>query len=298
MVWGALLLVTGLFALSAFFTARHFVNPHPVAELRAQYQNRLHEVAEERVALQQATQRFQETRAKMESALHALGRRVGTMQARVMRLDSLGERVVQVADLEGGEFDFSQSPALGGPDAAQGRPSAENSGSKDLVALARQVEKLSARVSDREEQLQLLRGMIDRQAIRQRMRPEGWPTEGGWLSSNYGRRIDPFSGEPAFHEGVDVANDKGAAVEAIAPGVVVWAGERTGYGRMVAIDHGNGYRTRYAHCAAVTVDVGTRVAKGDKIAKVGETGRSTGPHIHLEVLRDGEQIDPRKFVER
>ena len=298
MLWGALFLTVGLLASSAFFTARHFLQPNPVADLRAEYQDRLQEVVSERAALQQATQRFQETRAKMDSALHSLGRRVGTMQARVMRLDSLGERVIQVADLEGGEFDFSQDPAVGGPDGGQGQPSASGNEGKDLVALAEQVAKLSERVSDREEQLQLLQGMIDRQAVRQRMRPEGWPSEGGWLSSNYGRRIDPFSGEPAFHEGVDIANDKGAAVEAIAPGVVVWAGERTGYGEMVAIDHGNGYRTRYAHCAEVTVAVGTRVAEGDEIAKVGETGRSTGPHIHLEVLRDGEQINPRKFVER
>jgi murein DD-endopeptidase MepM/ murein hydrolase activator NlpD len=140
--------------------------------------------------------------------------------------------------------------------------------------------------------------MIDRQAVIRRMRPEGWPTDGGWLSSDFGHRIDPFSGEPAMHEGLDIANDKGSPVEAIAPGVVVWAGERPGYGKLVEIDHGNGYRTRYGHCSAVTAHVGERVSKGEAIAKVGDTGRSTGPHIHLEVLRDGKQIDPRKFVER
>jgi murein DD-endopeptidase MepM/ murein hydrolase activator NlpD len=286
----------GLIAAFAFLVSQYFLVPPDMATLKARYQERVAEVEAKRENLRADIQRFKETREGMQAALAALGRQVGTMQAQVTRLDSLGQRVVEVAGLDDGEFDFSPQPAVGGPDDQAGFDG--DFRGQDLTELARQVEQLSDRVADRQDQLELLQGMIDRRNVRQKMRPDGWPTDGGWLSSNFGKRIDPFSGHPAYHYGVDIANHKGSKVEAIAPGVVTWAGERYGYGQLVEIDHGNGYRTRYAHNQKVLVDVGERVTKGKVVGKVGRSGRSTGPHIHLEVLHNGDQIDPRKFLDR
>jgi len=291
-------IVTGVAFLLAFayLASQFFLMPGNVAALKERYQQRLAKVEAEREALKADIQRFQQAREGMHAALESLGRQVGTMQARVTRLDSLGQRVVQVAGLDDGEFDFSAQPAVGGPDAQSeigGKMSRQ-----DLTELASQVERLSKRIRNRQGQLDLLQGMIDRRQVREEMRPDGWPTDGGWLSSDFGKRIDPFTGHPARHLGVDIANHKGSDVEAIAPGVVTWAGERYGYGELVEIDHGNGYRTRYAHNKEITVSVGERVSEGTIVGKVGRSGRSTGPHLHLEVLHDGDQIDPRKFLNR
>ncbi|HKJ87354.1 MAG TPA: M23 family metallopeptidase, partial [Gammaproteobacteria bacterium] len=215
------------------------------------------------------------------------------------RLDSLGQRVVKVAGLDDGEFDFSRKPAVGGPGNHQETAASDvELEGRDLTELAREIEDLSKRIGNRRDQLELLQGMIDRRNIQKKMRPDGWPTVGGWLSSGFGRRIDPFTGRPEFHDGVDIANHRGAKVEAIAPGVVTWAGPRYGYGNLIEIDNGNGYRTRYGHNEKVLVHVGERVHKGQVIGKVGSTGRSTGPHVHMEVRHDGKAINPRKFLDR
>lgn len=295
-LWAGLVLGALFLTGFTYISSQYFFAPPDLVSLKQKYQKRLADVKAESRALKEDIQQFRETREGMEAALNSLGREVGIMQARVTRLDSLGQRVVKVAGLDDGEFDFSQAPAVGGPD-KKASP-VGNFGGQDLTELARQVEKLSARVGDRLDQLSLLQGMIDRRNVRQKMRPDGWPTQGGWLSSEFGKRIDPFTGHPAYHYGVDIANRKGAQVEAIAPGVVTWAGERYGYGQLVEIDHGNGYRTRYAHNQKVKVEVGQRVTKGQAVGSVGRSGRSTGPHIHLEVLHNGDQIDPRKFLER
>ena len=295
-LWGGMVTALALIAAFVFLASQYFLVPPDLATLKERYQQRLDKMAAERQALKQDIKRFRETREGMQAALESLGRQVGTMQAQVTRLDSLGKRVVRVAGLDDGEFDFSRQPAVGGPD-DQAAVGGEFRG-QDLTELASQVEQLSDRIANRQDQLGLLQGMIDRRHVREKMRPDGWPTDGGWLSSNFGKRIDPFSGRPAYHYGVDIANHKGSEVAAIAPGVVTWAGERYGYGKLVEIDHGNGYRTRYAHNQAVEVAVGERVTKGEVVGKVGRSGRSTGPHIHLEVLHNGDQIDPRKFLDR
>ncbi len=286
------------FAALSYGAAQHYLgSPDPVSQgpdLRASYEQRLNELKAERNDLRQDVRRLQEARNSFRSVLSSLGRQVGVMQAKMARVDALGKRVVETTGLEGDEFDFSKQPGLGGPEAGSAATA------PDLAELAEEVEKLSARMSDRRDKLELLRGMIDRRSLLQEMRPEGWPTlgEGAWLSSGFGKRIDPISGNRVFHYGVDIANHLGSEVQALAPGVVTWAGERQGYGRLVEIDHGNGYRTRYGHNKAVEVDIGDRVTEGTLIGRVGNTGRSTGPHIHLEVLRNGKQIDPRKFLEQ
>lgn len=298
-LWAGLLLATSLFAFLGYGTFQYLRLPPDVAALKDKYESRLAEVNAERKALRQDIAKFRQARESMQAAMQSLGRQVGIQQAKMARLDALGERIVNLADLSDGEFNFQQQPALGGPEGedagGRGGPSA---GEHDLADLAQMVERLSARISDRSGQLELLHDVLDHKQVREKAKPDGWPTSGGWLSSHFGRRIDPFTGKPAIHEGVDIANREGAAVAALAPGVVTWAGERYGYGEMVEIDHGNGYRTRYAHNEDVEVSVGQRVQKGDTISRVGNTGRSTGPHIHLEVLKNGEQIDPARYLDQ
>lgn len=294
-LWGVIVTAMALLVACAYLLSQQFLAPDNLASVKDRYRERLGHLEAKRDALEKDIKRFRETREGMQAALQALGRQVGIMQARVTRIDSLGKRVVKVAGLEDGEFDFSREPAVGGPEQDEGDGTFRG---RDLTELADQVDQLSQRIADRQGQLQLLRGMIGSRNTRQKMRPDGWPTEGGWLSSPFGKRIDPFTGHPGFHPGVDIANHKGSQVEAIAPGVVTWAGDRYGYGKMVEIDHGNGYRTRYGHNEEVEVHVGERVSKGEVVGLVGSTGRSTGPHIHLEVLHNGNRIDPSSFLDR
>ncbi|SCY00877.1 M23 family metallopeptidase [Thiohalorhabdus denitrificans] len=298
-LFGGIVSFLSFMAAFAYLASQFLLTPPDASTLKKKYEQRLARVEAERVDLQEDIKRFRETREGMEAAMQALGQQIGTMQARVTRLDSLGEQVVKVAGLDDGEFDFAPDPAVGGPEETlEGQGGPVKLGGQDLTELAREVERLSERIANRQGQMELLRGMIDRRNVRQQMRPDGWPTDGGWLSSHFGRRIDPFSGNPSYHDGVDIANKEGAEVKAIAPGVVTWAGDRYGYGKLVEIDHGNGYRTRYGHNQEVAVELGESVEKGQQVASVGNTGRSTGPHIHLEVLREGKAIDPRKFLDR
>ena len=137
--------------------------------------------------------------------------------------------------------------------------------------------------------------LMDR-SLRERLMPSGRPISKGWLSSNFGKRADPFTGKQEYHKGVDFAGKEGADVLAVGDGVVTWSSKRSGYGNLVEINHGNGYVTRYGHNKSNTVEVGETVKKGQQIALIGSTGRSTGPHVHFEVLRNGKQVNPAKFT--
>ncbi|HEY9050177.1 MAG TPA: M23 family metallopeptidase, partial [Gammaproteobacteria bacterium] len=124
------------------------------------------------------------------------------------------------------------------------------------------------------------------------------PITRGWISSYYGMRTNPFTGKLQFHKGMDFASKSGSEVQAVAGGVITWSGKRYNYGNMVEVNHGNGYVTRYAHNKENLVKVGDTVKKGQAVASMGSTGRSTGPHVHFEVLKDGRQINPLKFVQK
>jgi murein DD-endopeptidase MepM/ murein hydrolase activator NlpD len=145
-------------------------------------------------------------------------------------------------------------------------------------------------------QLHALQGVMLRRQITDDMRPNGRPVNEGYMSSRFGERMDPFNGEEAFHKGVDFAAPAGSDVIAVAAGVVTWAGPREGYGQLVEIQHGDGLVTRYGHNSQVLVSTGEVVQRGQALAKVGSTGRSTGPHVHFEVLRNGGAINPESFV--
>jgi murein DD-endopeptidase MepM/ murein hydrolase activator NlpD len=157
---------------------------------------------------------------------------------------------------------------------------------------------LANQIKDRERQLSVLESLISTRNLSRQIVPGGRPVMQGWISSYFGHRADPFTGRSAFHRGLDFAGPAGAEVVAVASGVVTYSKERFGYGKCVEINHGNGYVTRYAHNQRVLVQAGDTVQKGQPIALIGSTGRSTGPHLHFEVLKQGRAVDPMSFVKR
>jgi murein DD-endopeptidase MepM/ murein hydrolase activator NlpD len=215
------------------------------------------------------------------------------MNAHVVRLDALGARLTQMAGLKDGEFDFSSQPSLGGPE----EPLAATESYK-ISGVAGALDMLDHQLADRRRQLGVLEEMLISSKLRDEVHPEGRPVTAGYVSSQFGSRTDPFTGRLAFHKGVDFAGRAGADVVAVASGVVIWSGPRFGYGDMVEINHGNGYVTRYAHNQRLLVQLGDTVQKGQPIAQIGSTGRSTGPHLHFEVLKQGRAVDPMSFVQR
>jgi murein DD-endopeptidase MepM/ murein hydrolase activator NlpD len=235
---------------------------------------------------------IQEARQSAESELDALAARLGKMQANVIRLNALGQRLVKVGKLDAKEFNFKNEPSYGGPAEAES-VSNINFPNKNLNGV---IAKLNKQLSSREEQLDVLEEVIMNRRLRKESKPSGRPIRKGWTSSYYGKRTDPFSGKLAMHKGMDFAGKEGSEIIAVASGVVTWAGDRYGYGELVEVNHGNGYTTRYGHNAKLLVEVGDSVKKGQVISKMGSTGRSTGPHVHFEVLQNDRQINPSKFV--
>ncbi|MBI5041144.1 MAG: M23 family metallopeptidase [Gammaproteobacteria bacterium] len=210
--------------------------------------------------------------------MDALAVRVAQIQAQVMRIEGLGQRLVDLADLDRGEFNFGQVPAQGGPVEAT---VLENPAPTDFMQA---LEELSTQIKDRERQLIVLEDIFQGRGLSLQGHPAGSPVAEGWLSSFFGVRTDPFTGRPAMHEGLDFAGKLGSPVVAVAAGSVVWSGPRDGYGNLVEVDHGHGFVTRYGHNSRNLVRVGQLVRKGQQIARMGSSGRSTGPHVHFEVL--------------
>lgn len=254
---------------------------------------RLAAVADLRAQARQHQQSLQDTRRLAQHGLDALTLRLGRMQAQMLRLDTLGERLVAQAGLDGVEFDFSLPPPVGGPH--DGIPSPEDVAVPEFLAT---LDTLDSSLSDRSRKLHLLERLLMFRDLNERVQPSGRVVESGLVSSKFGRRVDPFTGKWEQHKGIDVAGKAGADVLALGDGIVIWSGERSGYGKLVEIDHGNGYITRYAHNRKLLVNTGDTVHKGTPVALLGSTGRSTGPHVHIEVLSHGKQIDPGEFLER
>ena len=158
------------------------------------------------------------------------------------------------------------------------------------------LDSLSVQLQDRQQQLNVLEDFLLNRRLREEAYPEGRPVTSGYISSRFGNRTDPFTGRAAFHKGVDFAGREGAKVVAVASGVVIWTGDRSGYGQMVEVNHGNGYVTRYAHNSESLVALGDTVKRGQEIALMGETGRATGPNLHFELLRNGRVVDPLPYI--
>jgi len=226
-----------------------------------------------------------------EESINALAVRLGELKAHVIRLDALGERLVKKAKLEKGEFNFGQVPALGGPDSIS--PSGIKMSMSDFIV---ELDRLASQLEHRSVQLSVMESMLMNKELQDELRPSGRPVKSGWISSHFGERTDPFTGRLAHHDGIDIAGKEGSDVIAVASGVTTWADTRYGYGELVEINHGNGYVTRYGHNKQILVKKGQAVKKGETIALMGSSGRSTGPHVHFEVIRNGRTVNPIRYV--
>ena len=225
-----------------------------------------------------------------KQSVNALAARLAELQAASTRLDALGERLAQMGQLSLDEFDFTSPAPLGGAALDDAIGPASESDLRTAIAL------LSDKLRRQSTQLDALQFLMVNRQLESELTPTGWPVRKGWISSRFGERSDPFTGERTQHRGLDFAGTRGTEVLSVASGVVIWAAGRAAYGNTVEIDHGNGYRTRYAHNEALVVKPGDHVSAGQVIARMGSSGRASAPHVHFEVLKDGQRVNPSRFV--
>jgi murein DD-endopeptidase MepM/ murein hydrolase activator NlpD len=278
---GIAVLFVALVAGTGFAGALLFANPHDrsvhdVQKLRAQ-------IAAERDGLQQLE-------ATSQRNVDALAVQLGEVQAQALRLNALGQRLASAGKLDDGEFDFTQPPAMGGPEDPNAKP---HSVSFDVGG---EIAKMRAKLDTEETQLTVLEDLLLDRRVDSSLRPSGYPVTEGYIGSGYGERTDPINGSVEHHLGLDFDAAVGTEIKAVADGVVTWNGDRPGYGNVIEIDHGNGYMTRYAHNQKNIAHVGERVHAGQVIARVGQTGRATGPHCHFEVWLNGRAVNPLTYV--
>jgi murein DD-endopeptidase MepM/ murein hydrolase activator NlpD len=219
----------------------------------------------------------------------SMARMVGEMQARLMRLDALGERVSKLAGIRPEEFDFRQIPGLGGAEPSASRP-------LTLAELQAEASRVAKGVDQRTDFMNVVESELVASAARSALLPRDTPVVEGFVGSGYGMRTDPFTGEYAMHAGIDFAAPVGTPIFAAAGGVVASAEVHPQFGNAVTIDHGNGLSTLYAHASRMLVKAGDIIHKGQQIALVGTTGRSTGPHLHFEVHVNGAPQNPARYL--
>lgn len=229
----------------------------------------------------------------LRQSLDAMASKFGQMQAQLQRLDGLGARLAKLSGMKPEEFSFDLAPAQGGPYLPSMLPREVS-----MKSLDQQLDGLGAMLSDRSDKLVALETLLQQDKLDKKMLPSVAPVKSSWYSSNFGWRLDPFTGQNALHEGVDYMVPEGTPIYASAGGVVVFAGQHPQYGNMVEIDHGNEIITRYAHASTVLVQVGEVVRRGHGIARVGNTGRSTGNHLHFEVRYKGVAQNPVRFLQK
>jgi murein DD-endopeptidase MepM/ murein hydrolase activator NlpD len=224
-----------------------------------------------------------------QAQLAHMTQQLARLQTRLSRLDALGERLTELAELSDGEFDFSSEPGLGGPEL-------RNKSASHETDVQEVIDRLADRIDDRTQQMKLLEQLIMNRSVDSNAILDFVPVQEGYVSSSFGRRSDPITGRIAMHTGTDFSAPRGTAIFAVGAGVVTFSGRNGAYGNMVEIAHGDGYKTRYAHAHELKVAKGDLVSKGQEIATVGSTGRSTGPHLHFEVYRNGMAVNPARYI--
>ncbi|TAK40057.1 MAG: M23 family metallopeptidase [Lysobacteraceae bacterium] len=231
-----------------------------------------------------------DTRAQAQREVNALAARLGELQAQANRLNALGERLAQAGELEDGEFDFGAPVGIGGPAAT----------TLDIPAgdLREGIDQLDAQFRTSGAQLSVMASLMMDQKLAADATPSRTPIAHSYITSRFGRRADPFGGGGEYHRGIDFHASTGDPVLAVADGVVSYSGVRSGYGKVIEIDHGNGYVTRYAHNSSLVARVGDLVRAGEQVAKAGSTGRSTGTHVHFEVWDRGRVVNPMRLISR
>jgi len=235
----------------------------------------------------------QKQQVYLRKSMDTLAMNLGQMRAQLLRLDGLGARLAKMTGMKPQEFSFGEPPAQGGPYLPAPLPREIS-----LTAIEQQMAELNALLSDRSDKLVALETLLTQDKLDKKLLPSVPPIPGGWYSSNFGWRTDPFTGRSAMHEGVDYMVPAGTSIRASAGGMVVYSDVHPQYGNMIEIDHGNQVITRYAHCSKLLVKVGQMVRRGKEIALSGSTGRSTGPHLHFEVRYKGTAQNPVRFLEK
>ncbi len=245
------------------------------------------------ILLDDQREEARKTQEVIQGHLNAMAVRLGELQAQLLQLDGLGERLAQMAGLKPKDL-----PPPSEPGKAPGRGGPAPTLSRDLSVdeFGSLLSELSHAVEERSDQLTVLEALLVSTSANKKFLPSLAPVDGGWLSSSFGWRIDPFSGQKSFHEGLDFPSESGTPIVAAASGKVIFADVHPQYGKMVEIDHGNGLVTRYAHASKLFVKEGDFIVRGQKIAAVGSTGRATGPHLHFEVRLNGVPQNPGRFL--
>ena len=231
---------------------------------------------------QEIEQRVQQ---RLDQHLTGMAPRLARLQAESVRLDAIANRLLKVSGEDPEEF----RRGSGGPETTDAR-------NYTAVEFDTALTELSDTFLSETALFERVDKLLARHRLEAEIMPSGWPIDGGWVSSRYGKRSDPINGKRSVHHGVDIAAKRYTPIHTVAAGIVSYSGRRTGYGRVVEITHGNGYTTVYAHNQANKVKVGERVNKGQTIALVGSSGRATGPHLHFEVRSNGTRINPSQFL--
>ena len=231
---------------------------------------------------------------RVQGHLNAMALRLGELQARVMRLDGLGDRLAKTAGLKPQDLPSPSTSAAPGRGGAESSMPSRNLSVQEFSNL---VETLARQVDERSDQLSVLEALLVQDSANRKFLPTKYPIVDGWYSSNFGYRIDPFTGQQSMHEGIDFPAEVGTPIVAAASGKVVVAEWHPQYGKMLEIDHGNGLISRYAHASQLLVKAGDLVIAGQRVAIVGTTGRSTGPHLHFEVRLNGTAQNPARFLQ-
>ncbi len=243
----------------------------------------------------EATQQGETQKARefVQQNLNAMAVKLGEIQAQMTRLDALGDRLSTIAGIKPQEFRLNESPGLGGAQSTIFPPQ-----NLSMQEFSRRIDALSRQMENRTDLLGVLEAQMFEQAVKKKLLPTILPISGAYTynASSFGVRIDPFTGQNTMHEGIDFLSDVGTTIVAAAGGIVQFAGYHPQYGNMIDIDHGNDLVTRYAHSSKVFVKQGDLVKRGQKIAEVGSTGRSTGPHLHFEVRFKGAAQNPARFL--
>ena len=221
--------------------------------------------------------------------LDALAAKVGELQARILRLDAFGERLGKAAGIKRDEFHFDEKPGQGGPAVLLDHE-------MTIPEFQSMLNEMGRVLDDRSEKLGVLDSFFMDDRLARKTVPTTMPISGGYYSSNFGYRIDPINGHSEFHTGVDIVAPIGTKVMAAAGGVVSYSGTMPEYGNVIDVDHDNGLTSRYAHLSKRIARVGDVVMKGQLIGLVGNTGRTTGPHLHFEVREKGIPLNPGKFL--
>jgi len=246
------------------------------------------------IVLAEEREEAQRTQERVQGHLNAMAIRLGELQARMMRLDGIGERLAAIAGIKPHQLSALQFPAAPGVGGATLAESSHTLSVDDFTTL---IDRLAGQVDERFDQLGVLEARLLQDSANRKFVPTRLPIADTLFSSNFGYRIDPFTGHRALHEGIDFPADAGTPILAAASGKVVFAGVHPEYGKLVEIDHGNGITTRYAHASLLLVGPDDLVVAGQRIAAVGSTGRSTGPHLHFEIRLRGVAQNPVRFLE-